>query len=65
MKLTTDRYETSRGLFATAELLVLCIEAYNQRQKCYPCKGDDGVAHSFNCIPAFVRYASLADALVE
>ena len=33
LKLTTDRYEASRGLFATAELLVF---AY-QQQRCIIC----------------------------
>jgi len=30
LKITTDRHEASRGLFATAELLVMCALRVNQ-----------------------------------
>jgi len=38
-------------------------EAYNQRRRCCPRKGDDGIAHSFNCTPR-LSDMHLADALV-
>jgi len=36
LKLTTDRHEASRGLFTTAELLVLPLDAFECRHSvCY------------------------------
>ena len=39
MKLTTDRYEAARGLFATAELLVYCTLLLSQRRPVFPRRG--------------------------
>ena len=63
MKLTTDRHEASRGLFATAELLVnsRVNKGIQSATKMLPLKRGGGVAHrllQLRLHPAFAGYAS-------